>query len=101
PSRHRHLHSFPTRRSSDLAQLDGGLSRRIQTLRERILELEALSAYDIDFPEEDDGPIPASRVLGVAASLIETLDNLLATAPVGEDRKSTRLNSSHLGISYA
>ena len=67
-----------------LAQLDGGLSRRIQALRERILELEALSAYDIDFPEEDDGPIPASRVLGVAASLIETLDNLLATAPVGE-----------------
>ena len=67
-----------------LAQLDGGLSRRIQALRERILELEALSAYDIDFPEEDDGPIPASRVLGVAASLVETLDNLLATAPVGE-----------------
>src|SRR5262245_66291209 len=24
-----------------------------------------------------------------------------ATAPSGEDRKSTRLNSSHLGISYA
>ena len=67
-----------------LAQLDGGLSRRIQALRERILELEALSAYDIDFPEEDDGPIPARRVLGVTTSLIEALDNLLATAPIGE-----------------
>ena len=67
-----------------LAQLDGGLSRRIQGLRERILELEALSAYDIDFPEEDDGPVPASRILGVATSIIETLENLLATAPVGE-----------------
>jgi len=67
-----------------LAQLDGGLSRRIEDVRERILELEALSAYDIDFPEEDDGPVPASRILGVTTSLIETLDHLLATAPVGE-----------------
>lgn len=67
-----------------LSQLDGGLSRRIAALRERILELEALSAYDIDFPEEDDGPIPAARVLSSADSVIGELDRLLATAPVGE-----------------
>lgn len=67
-----------------LAQLDGGLSRRIAALREHILGLEALAAYDIDFPEEDDGPIPASRILDSAQRLIDALDHLLATAPVGE-----------------
>ena len=28
----------------------------------RLLELEALLAYEIDFPEEDDGPIPPERI---------------------------------------
>ena len=67
-----------------LAQLDGGLSRRIAALREDILGLEALVAYDIDFPEEDDGPIPASRVLESAGDVLRSLDELLATAPTGE-----------------
>ncbi len=67
-----------------LAQLDGGLSRRIEGLRDSVLGLEALTAYDIDFPEEDDGPIPASRVLDTARQVAETIDALLATAPVGE-----------------
>src|SRR5207247_521061 len=56
-----------------LAQLDGGLSRRIARLREEILELEALSAYDIDFPEEDDGPIPSSRILSTVSVVIARL----------------------------
>lgn len=67
-----------------LAQLDGGLSRRIATLRDHILEVEALAAYDIDFPEEDDGPIPASRIIGAARGVVAELNDLLATAPVGE-----------------
>jgi tRNA modification GTPase len=67
-----------------LAQLDGGLSRRIAQLREHVIELEALAAYDIDFPEEDDGPIPPSRILAAATDLIAKLDTLLATAPMGE-----------------
>jgi tRNA modification GTPase len=67
-----------------LSQLDGGLSRRISSLRESILALEALTAYDIDFPEEDDGPIPSERILGAADELIADVDRLLATAPIGE-----------------
>jgi tRNA modification GTPase len=67
-----------------LSQLDGGLSRRIAALRNGILELEALAAYDIDFPEEDDGPIPVSRILESTKTLIAHIDQLLATAPVGE-----------------
>ena len=67
-----------------LSQLDGGLSRRIAALRDRILDLEALAAYDIDFPDEDDGPIPPARVLSAADAAIADLDALIATAPLGE-----------------
>ena len=67
-----------------LAQLDGGLSRRVARLREELLEVEALLAYDIDFPEEDDGPVPAARVAGAAARVLAQIEALLATAPAGE-----------------
>ena len=67
-----------------LAQLDGSLSRRISQLRDEILGLEALAAYDIDFPEEDDGPIPATRILQATLRTIESIEGLLATAPAGE-----------------
>ena len=67
-----------------LAQLDGGLSRRLSALRDQLLELEALIAYDVDFPEEDDGPIPRTRITTAADELLSSLDALLATAPAGE-----------------
>lgn len=66
-----------------LRQLDGGLSHRIDALRVRILGLEALLAYDIDFPEEDDGPIPRVRIETCAMELIESLDLLIATGDQG------------------
>jgi len=67
-----------------LAQLDGGLSRRIAALRDAVLGLEALAAYDIDFPEEDDGPVPAARIVARAREVIADVEALLATAPLGE-----------------
>jgi tRNA modification GTPase len=67
-----------------LDQLDGGLSRRLLALRAELLGLEALIAYDIDFPEEDDGPIPAERIDAAMDSLVRSLDELLATAEAGE-----------------
>jgi tRNA modification GTPase len=67
-----------------ITQLDGGLSRRIEELRGHVIGLESLIAYDIDFPEEDDGPIPRSRVDAATSAVIASLDALLATAPAGE-----------------
>lgn len=67
-----------------LGQLDGGLSRRVLALRDEVLAIEALVAYDIDFPEEDDGPVPATRVLDAVARAGASLEGLLATARGGE-----------------
>jgi len=67
-----------------LDQLDGGLSRRLVALREELIGVEALIAYDIDFPEEDDGPIEAGRILTAVDSLGDALDQLLSTADTGE-----------------
>jgi tRNA modification GTPase len=67
-----------------LTQLDGGLSRRIAALRSQLISLEALIAYDIDFPEEDDGPVPRERIAAEVEVLLIGLDALLATVPLGE-----------------
>ena len=66
-----------------LRQLDGGLSQRVEALRVRILGLEALLAYDIDFPEEDDGPVPRARIETCATELIASLNLLIATREQG------------------
>ena len=67
-----------------LDQLDGALSRRVSALRDGVLEVEALLAYDIDFPEEDEGPVSRERVALAAAGVREAIEALLATAPAGE-----------------
>lgn len=67
-----------------LAQLDGGLSARLDALRSRILDIEALLAYDIDFPEEDDGPVPRARATAACAAVRADLGALLSTAVAGE-----------------
>src|SRR5205814_4346456 len=86
---HSVLHSFPTRRSSDLGDPD---------------------FLSVGFPCEAVRPVlPAPRKnVRLARLRIEDYDVVCATVrfekcdvcSVG-DRKSTRLNSSHLGISYA
>src|SRR5204863_8327381 len=80
---HLHLHSFPTRRSSDLVQRRRGRDRR----RGR-------------FPP----PHESGRRRGVAGASahhpVDRLEELVLLNRL-EDRKSTRLNSSHVEISYA
>jgi tRNA modification GTPase len=65
-------------------QLDGRLSHRTLELRDAILDLEALIAYDIDFPEEDQGAIDRARVTAGVARVVGALDELLATRETGE-----------------
>jgi tRNA modification GTPase len=71
-------------RRAALAQLDGGLSQRITELRSSLIEIEALIAYDIDFPEEDDGPVSLERIHRSIIDAQGRLGSLLATAPAGE-----------------
>lgn len=67
-----------------LNQLDGALSARILALRNGLLSLESLIAYDVDFPEEDDGPVSRERIIEAANELVDLLQLLLVTIPVGE-----------------
>lgn len=71
-------------RRAAIRQLDGGLSQALSALRDRMLQVEALLAYDIDFPEEDDGPIAREVVKDAGRDVEASLSQLLATAPLGE-----------------
>src|SRR6476620_2526841 len=67
-----------------LHQLDGGLSRQVEDLRSALLDLEALLAYDIDFPDADHGPINRTRVCEQAETVQEMLESLLETRSATE-----------------
>ena len=67
-----------------LFQVERGLSRRIAELREQLVTVEAYLAHHIDFPEEDEAPVPVDRVVAAAVALREALRELLETAPEGE-----------------
>src|SRR5690606_42049156 len=81
---HRHLHSFPTRRSSDLQFAHG-----LWPCLDQHLPDEAGAKLG-----DRQGPHFPRRVLRTDAEAFEAVKEL-------EDRKSTRLNSSHVKISYA
>src|SRR5690606_39794607 len=71
-----YLHSFPTRRSSDLSRICSKTRSRVRS-----------------------APARKSRVPDGGSSCCDAMRTLLTN--VNEDRKSTRLNSSHVKISYA
>src|SRR5207249_11286018 len=91
PRDHRGLHSFPTRRSSDL--LAEALARPgpdVATVtRHRVTETDA------------GGRPVLQRRGGLAPSGHAFPPSSETPRPEGPDRKSTRLNSSHVSISYA
>lgn len=74
----------PAQAISALRQLEGGLSRRLAQLREALIQVEALLSYDIDFPEEDEGPVPPERIAAEIEAVSTQMQHLLATAPSAE-----------------
>lgn len=74
----------PAQAGAALAQLDGGLSRRLGELRDQLVELQALLGYDIDFPDEDEGPVVPARIARALDEAGCRVHELLATAPSGE-----------------
>src|SRR5438045_4633931 len=77
---HRALHSFPTRRSSDLHDGQSWSDVQLQSHRD---EQRRLDRFEYEEHRRQQHHLPAGH------------------AHRDGDRKSTRLNSSHLGISYA
>ena len=62
-------------------QLAGALSARIAAMRDALLQVDALLAYEIDFPEEDEAPPTRARVLAACDDAIAQVARLLATLP--------------------
>jgi tRNA modification GTPase len=74
----------PARHAVAVYQAEGGLSRRIEFLRRSLLEVEALLAHHLDFPDEDDAPTPVEDIVARLAAADLAMSRLLATAPGGE-----------------
>src|SRR5699024_12147706 len=92
---HLYLHSFPTRRSSDLALFERQSNRISLTdqgqifldYTHQILELYHSLKEDLTL---DEHSLPSVIHVGASSTMAHYID-----------RKSTRLNSSHVSISYA
>jgi tRNA modification GTPase len=74
----------PAQAHAAIRQLEGGLSRRLASLRESLIDVQALLSYDIDFPEEDDGPVSPDRIAGRIEAAAAQIRNLVAGAPSAE-----------------
>jgi len=73
----------PAQRKAAVHAIDRGLSNQIARVRDQVLELEALVSYDIDFPEEDSGPVPPERVAAAIEVVDASVERLLGTAREG------------------
>ncbi|MEE8061973.1 MAG: tRNA uridine-5-carboxymethylaminomethyl(34) synthesis GTPase MnmE [Gemmatimonadales bacterium] len=74
----------PAQARAAVHQLEGGLSRRLERLREDLIEVQALLGYDIDFPEEDEPPVSRETMAGRLEDVDRQVAQLLATSPAGE-----------------
>src|SRR5690606_39476288 len=93
---HRDLRAFPTRRSSDL---DYGAP----TSRERLFLVARRDGQPIVWPEPTHAakPTKGQQPYRTAAECIDWSMPSQSIFGRKKDRKSTRLNSSHVKISYA
>ncbi len=74
----------PAQAQAALHQLEGGLSRRLAALRDSLVQVQALLSYDIDFPEEDDGPVSPRQIAEQIDTVAGQITRLVATAPSAE-----------------
>src|SRR5690606_39414539 len=94
-----HLHSFPPRRSSDLPdaedpRLEPHLVVALRlALAARLHRDPPLDGHLVGQPVRHHAPLPHARLRVEGAVLL--------VSEAVTDRKSTRLNSSHVKISYA
>src|SRR5262245_35900768 len=94
---HRALHSFPTRRSSDLSVYAAPRIKVVAAKNASHALAWKLAMMTKNSPTNPD--VPGKPAFASANSTISAANfGILLITP---DRKSTRLNSSHLGISYA
>src|SRR5690606_41715436 len=91
---HRDLHSFPTRRSSDLPAELGPVELKIQVHQDQAtIQVQAQNASVREALE--------MHVHRLREALANNGLGLAQFDVSAQDRKSTRLNSSHVKISYA
>ena len=74
----------PMLRRAALSQLDRGLSDQVSDLREALVGLEALLVHHLDFPDEDDPPVPVTQIADEADGVAARLRRLVASASEGE-----------------
>src|SRR5699024_12035991 len=91
---------FPTRRSSDLIPWHaenrcsrGGWQRRSVTVRTAVV----CPCTPLLVPQISGSRPDMSRLRGLCVDAVESM----LAGDIDQDRKSTRLNSSHVSISYA
>src|SRR5699024_12552022 len=99
PPTHVDLHPVPTRRSSDLADRIEKWGPDWRDLDLGIETRESVHKRGMDFVKDMSERYPEAHLLVVSHGILikETVNGLLEE----KDRKSTRLNSSHVSISYA
>src|SRR5205814_9967250 len=101
PRHHRDLRSFPTRRSSDLPMIDLWPEEDSPTSKLGGLFDEAMRSRKT-YQQVRNALLDRARALRARSQPVpNVLERLERNSALQIDRKSTRLNSSHLGISYA
>ena len=65
-------------------QLEGSLSKRIQPIKQKLVELIAVMEAGIDFAEDDVSVIPGEQILERIAAVLAPLQQLLASFAFGK-----------------
>jgi tRNA modification GTPase len=65
-------------------QLEGALSKRLQPIKQKLIELIAVMEAGVDFAEDDVAVIPGEQILARIAGIRQPLEQLLASFAFGK-----------------